>query len=249
MTPDHCVALLRESDPDRFASVMAAKPGDRARLATLYAANLEIACAAVASAEPLISEMRLQWWADQIAVMADGQAPVSHEVASPLFEVWGRDIFPLSALIDARRYDALREPFQDDTALLSYIHNCTGTVMRLAAGACGFEDNPDLVDNQALGAGLARWLGAYPQLRSMNMGLMPESPERLAVLAETGLKALDSVAAITPAPPRRAAAALYAGAGARRILRAIIRGRHPEVSHFRRNLSYASLAFLGHWRG
>ena len=69
--------MLRAGDPDRFASVMAAQPGDRARLATLYAANLEIARAALASAEPLISQMRLQWWTDQIAAIVAGQTPAA----------------------------------------------------------------------------------------------------------------------------------------------------------------------------
>lgn len=249
MTPDHCAGLLRDADPDRFASVMAAEPRDRARLATLYAANLEIARAAVASAEPLISQMRLQWWADQIAAMAAGHAPGRHDIATPLFEAWGTGIAPLSDLIEARRLDAMREPFADDAALLAHIDGCTGTLMRLAAAGCGLSGHQALIADQARGAGLAAWLGAYPALRAMGMGLSDDSPQALARLAGIGLAALDSARAAVPKPPRRAAPALFAGSGARRILRAAGAGKAAELSEFSRKLSYAALALLGRWQG
>ena len=249
MTPDDCAALLREHDPDRFASVLAAEARDRARLATLYAANLEIARAALASAEPLISQMRLQWWDDQIAAMAAGRAPAGHDIATPLFAAWGSDIAPLSALVEARRRDAMREPFGDDAELLAHIDGCTGTVMRMAAPACGLAGHDALIADQARGAGLAAWLGAWPRLTSLNMGLFPDSPERRAGLARCGLLALDSARAQRPRPPRRAAPALFAGAGARRVLVAAMHGKHKEISRFSRNLSHAALALFGRWQG
>lgn len=249
MTPDHCAELLREADPDRFASVLAAQPQDRARLATLYAANLEIARAAIASNEPLISQMRLQWWADQIAAMAEGREPARHDIATPLFAAWGADIAPLAELVEARRQDAMREPFKTEAALLTHIDGCTGTLMRLAARACGLDAQNALIADQARGAGLAAWLAAYPKLRAMNMGLADDSPEALARLAGIGLAALDSARSTVPKPPRRAAPALFAGSGARKVLSAASRGNSLEPSEFSRKLSYAALALLGRWQG
>ena len=248
MTPEHCAEMLRAADPDRFASVMAAQPGDRARLATLYAANLEIARAALASAEPLISQMRLQWWTDQIAAIAAGQAPAPHEVITPLAAAWGPDIAPLSDLVEARHRDALRAPFDSPAEVIAHVDGCTGTVMRLAARACGFAA-ADPVDAQARGAGLAAWLGAYPQLRALNLGLFGDSPNDLSALAQTGIAALDSARKQARAVPRRAAPALYAGAGARRKLAAAERGEIVEIPGFFRNLSYLALSLLGRWQG
>ena len=249
MTPDHCAGLLRDADPDRFASVMAAEPRDRARLATLYAANLEIARAAIASHEPLISQMRLQWWADQIAGMADGRDPARHDIATPLFAAWGTGIAPLAALVEARRQDAMREPFAGEAALLDHIDGCTGTLMRLAAQACGLEGHGVLIADQARGSGLAAWLGGYRHLDALHMGLADDSPERISALAMTGLAALDSARRARPKPPRRAAPALFAGSGARRVLQAVRDRNQFEQSEFSRKYSYAMLAMLGRWQG
>ena len=248
MTPEHCAEMLRAGDPDRFASVMAAQPGDRARLATLYAANLEIARAALASAEPLISQMRLQWWTDQIAAIVAGRTPASHEVITPLAAAWGQDIAPLADLVEARHRDGLREPFDIPAEVIAHVDGCTGAVMGLASLACGLPPS-DLVRDQARGAGLAAWLGAYPQLRALNLGLFCDSPEALADLARTGIAALDSARMQGRQVPRRAASALYAGAGARRKLAAAEQGEIIEIPGFSRNLSYLALSFLGRWQG
>lgn len=249
MTPDHCAEMLRTADPDRFASVMAAEPGDRARLATLYAANLEIAQAALASKEPLISEMRLQWWADQIAAIVVGRPHAGHEVVAPLAEAWGPDIAGLTDLVDARRRDALREPFASDAEVIAHIDGCTGTLMRLAAQACGMTGADALIRDQARGVGLAVWLGAYPRLRSLNLGLFGDAPEQLSGLAKTGIAALDSARRQGRQAPRRAAAALFAGAGARRKLVAAGQGETVEIPGFSRNLAYLKLSILGRWQG
>ncbi|TNF18762.1 MAG: phytoene synthase, partial [Rhodobacteraceae bacterium] len=57
-----CAAIVEKGDPDRFASAMAAPVAARARLFPLYAFNLEVARAPWVTQEPMIAEMRLQWW-------------------------------------------------------------------------------------------------------------------------------------------------------------------------------------------
>ncbi|WBU61348.1 squalene/phytoene synthase family protein [Paracoccus albus] len=249
MTPEHCAELLREADPDRFASVMAAQPGDRAKLATLYAANLDIARAAVASGEPLISQMRLQWWTDQIAEMAEGRPPARHDIAAPLFESWGAEIKPLAAIVEARHRDVVREPFASVDEVKQYIGECTGGLMRLAGIACGLRGQDDLVAAQALGAGIAAWLGAYPQIRALNLGLSGDSGDALSGLADAGLQALDSARRVRPKPPGRAAPALFAGAGARKVLVSVKGGKPPVVTEFTRKFAYVALAIRGRWQG
>ena len=67
MTTDACAALVERGDPDRFAAVMAAPVAARTRLWPLYAFNLEVARAPWVTKEPMIAEMRLQWWRDVVA--------------------------------------------------------------------------------------------------------------------------------------------------------------------------------------
>ncbi len=61
-----CAALVERGDPDRFLAVMAAPAWARARLFPLYAFNLEVARAPWVTEEPMIAEMRLQWWRDVV---------------------------------------------------------------------------------------------------------------------------------------------------------------------------------------
>ncbi|MFM2390434.1 MAG: hypothetical protein RLZZ437_1989, partial [Pseudomonadota bacterium] len=82
MTVDACAAIVQRGDPDRFAAVMAAPRQARAPLLVLYAFNLEVARAPWVAKEPMIAEMRLQWWRDVL----EGPRR-AHEVAGPLHDL------------------------------------------------------------------------------------------------------------------------------------------------------------------
>ena len=71
---DACAALVERADPDRFTATMAAPPVARGPLWVLYAFNVEVARAPWASKEPMIAEMRLQWWRDVVENAASGAA-------------------------------------------------------------------------------------------------------------------------------------------------------------------------------
>ena len=78
MSVDACAALVERGDPERFAAVMAAPVGFRARLFPLYAFNLEVAKAPWVTKEPMIAEMRLQWWTDMLAGAGHGGVHEAH---------------------------------------------------------------------------------------------------------------------------------------------------------------------------
>ena len=81
-----CAALVEKGDPWRFRTVMAAPVAARAKLFPLYAFNVEVSRAPYVTAEPMIAEMRLQWWRDALEEIANG-APRRHEVVTPLAEI------------------------------------------------------------------------------------------------------------------------------------------------------------------
>ena len=75
MTLAACAEMVRRGDPDRFLSAMTAPPDARAKLFPLYAFNLEVARAPWVTQEPMIAEMRLQFWRDALEEIAEGKPP------------------------------------------------------------------------------------------------------------------------------------------------------------------------------
>ena len=254
MTLEACTEALRQHDPDRFGAVLVAEAADRSALVTLYALNLEIARAPFQSAEPMLAEMRLQWWIDRLDQMGQGTAPPLHDVLTPLWEAWGTDAGALSPLAEARRRDCERQPFDGPQAVLAYVDATAGALMWTAARCCGApEGTREIVAHQARGAGLAAWLRALPQLQAVRLGLEPARPEDARALAEQARDGLRMAARMHRKLPRRAAAALYPGPRVPRLLSEIMAGRTDPfeattaITPFQRRASLARLALTGHW--
>lgn len=248
MTLDACAALLRTHDPDRFGMALAAAPADRPRLATLYALNLELARAPFQSGEPMVAEMRLQWWIDRLAAMEQGEAPPTHDVLTPLWETWGAEAGALTALAEARNPDCDHLP-KTAEAVIPYIDATAGGLMRAAAAPLGAPE--PLIQDQARGAGLAAWLTALPALQAMGLGLPKPDPAPAQALAREGLAALTRAARHTA--PRRAAPALFPGTQARARLQRLADGADPfapapDPAPIRRRAALAWLALTGRWR-
>lgn len=245
MTLEACAETLREQDPDRFGAVLIAAPGDRPKLLTLYALNLELARAPFQSNEPMLAEMRLQWWIDRLVEMGDGAAPPLHDVLTPLWDVWGTDAGGLVPLAESRRRDCSRAPFAGPDEALAYVDATAGGLMWAAASALGVpEIAHPVVADQARGAGLAAWLRALPQLQALKLGFAADNTADPARLAEAGREAFGRAAKGRHAVPRRAAAALFAGPGAARFLR---QGAGAGITPFQRRAALAWLALTGRW--
>jgi len=185
MTEDEnlCAERVRQLDPLRFLSAMAAPPEQRAALMILYAFNLEVARAPWASKEEVLAEMRLQWWLDQVGEIYENGKVSAHMVMTPLAELVQRHALPravLEAMITARRWDIYREPFADRAAFEKFIQDTAGGLLRLS---CQVLDPPEMPDAEALAAhaharGVAAMLLAVPDYR--NRGRIPFPEMRLA---------------------------------------------------------------------
>ena len=189
MSLEACAEIVRRGDPDRFASVMAAPLAARSRLFPLYAFNLEVARAPWVSKEPMIGEMRLQWWRDVVAE----PAPRAHEVVGPFHAVIGAAGLPLPVidrLIEARLHDVYGEVFADAEAFSTYLDDTAGGLMWLASVACGGSDETAA---RALGwaSGLANYLRAVPELEARGRQPLPDGrPQAVQALAQEGLRRL-----------------------------------------------------------
>ena len=215
MSLEACAEIVQRGDPDRFAAVMAAPTAARARLFPLYAFNLEVARAPWVSKEPMIGEMRLQWWRDVVAEPARR----AHEVAGPFHALIQEAALPLAVidrLIEARIHDVYGEPFADGAAFDAYLDDTAGGLMWLAAKACGGTDESAA---RALGwaMGLANYLRAVPELEARGRQPLPDGrAEAVQALAKDGLKRLATAKGRVPV------AAALAAWQARGLLRQVV---------------------------
>ena len=186
MSLSACAAIVQRADPDRFLACMAAPVAVRARLFPLFAFNVEVARAPWVTREPLIAQMRLQWWQDAIEEIAAGKPPRQHEVVGPLAAAMdGLPVAPFKALIAARQWDVYDAPFADDAAFMAHLEDTSGGLMWLACGARGPEA---LIRGVGVAHGIASWLTAAPELAARGrVPLVDDSDAALRALADHGL--------------------------------------------------------------
>ncbi len=252
MTLDGCAAIVERGDPDRFAAAMASPPAARRVLFPLYAFNIEVARAPQVASEPLIGEMRLQWWRDALEEVAAGRAVRRHEVTVPLALVLdpqaARD---LDGLVAARRADLERAPFADLDALVAYLDGTGGALMWTAARLLGAPPPASIpVRALARAAAAASYLVAIPRLLEAGREALPEGFGP-GDLARVGVEALRAGRRDLARVPRPARAALLTGWQAAPILHRAV--REPEAvtagrllpSEFARRLRLIGAAATG----
>src|SRR6202048_583115 len=101
-------ALVRHHDRDRYQTVLVAPAARREALFALYAFNYEIARVRESVTQPMLGQIRLQWWRENIAAAFEGGPVRPHPVAEALTTVirdlrLSRDHF--DRLIDGRETD------------------------------------------------------------------------------------------------------------------------------------------------
>ncbi|MCK0100974.1 squalene/phytoene synthase family protein [Pseudohalocynthiibacter sp. F2068] len=220
MSLQACAEQVRRGDPDRFLSAMTAPPDARAKLFPLYAFNLEVARAPWVTEEPMIAEMRLQFWRDAVEEIGDSKPPRAHEVVAPLAAVVreaGLPVEVFDALITARRWDIYRDPFKDQADFDSYIDKTAGGLMWLSALSLGAEPSQErAIRDYAYAAGVANWLRAVPELDAR--GRIPLLDGRASGVAELAKTALKRLKYARPDVGKNCSAALRAGWQTRSIL-------------------------------
>ena len=191
MTIDACAAVVERGDPDRFAAIMAAPVTARPRLWVIHAFAIEVARAAWASKEPLICQMRLQWWAD---LLADGVRR-AHDVAGPLHDLLAEGAVSVQVLIDtvaARHWDIERAPFADTAKFDRYLNDTAAGLIWAGVRALGAgPDAEPVARDYGWAMGLANYLRAIPALEAQGrIPLVDGRPEALRDLAAEGLARL-----------------------------------------------------------
>ena len=189
---EHCAAELRRHDRERYLADLFAPPSARAALFALHAFNLEVARIPEVVSEPLLGQIRLQWWRESLDGIYAG-APRRHAVVLALGDaVTAHDLprGPFDAVLEAREQDMEEAPPPTLAALIAYARASSGSLVRLALAACGARDEASLATGEAAGIAhaLAGLLRAVPFHAAQRRVYLPAE-----LLAGAGLRAGDVV--------------------------------------------------------
>ena len=166
----YCLSEVRRHDHDRYLTTLFLPPEIRSDVLALYAFNLEIARTREIVSEPLLGQIRLQWWRETIEGVYGG-TPRAHPVVEALAAVCQKhDIekSTLDGLIDAREADLDDAPPPDLPALQLYAAETSGQLGILVMRAMGATDAASLEAAAKVGSawalvGLARSVAFHAQ--------------------------------------------------------------------------------------
>ena len=229
MSLQACADIVRKGDPDRFSAAMAAPVAARRVLFPLYAFNVEVARAPWVASEPMIGEMRLQWWRDALEEIAKGGPVRKHEVTTPLAKALDREAAEaLDRLIEARRWDLYTDAFEDGAHFETYLSDTGGLLMQTAARLLGAGAETEIkVRAFGNGTALVKFLRAVPELESR--GRIPLVDGRVDAVGDLGHAAADALPSrsdLRRVLSGEAHAALLEGWETRQLLRQI--SRQPD---------------------
>jgi NADH dehydrogenase [ubiquinone] 1 alpha subcomplex assembly factor 6 len=135
----YCLDEVRRYDHDRYLTALFLPPALRADVLALYAFNVEISRTREIVSEPILGQIRLQWWRETIEGVYAG-TPREHPVVAALSaacQTHKLDRAELEALIDAREADLEDTPLADMAALEGYASETSGQITRLVMSVLG----------------------------------------------------------------------------------------------------------------
>jgi 15-cis-phytoene synthase len=136
--PEDPRGRVAASDRDRYLAVLHAPATAQAGLFALFALDLELAHVVASTTEPMLGEIRLAWWREQLIRLDAAPAPAQPTLAALKAEVVPRDVTgrSLEPLEDAF-LALLLDPAFDDIALERYARLRGGTLFGAAATVLG----------------------------------------------------------------------------------------------------------------
>jgi phytoene synthase len=158
---------VRQHDRDRFITTLFAPQDRRHDLLALYAFNYEIAKTREVVSEPVLGQIRLQWWRETVDAIYAGGPVRAHEAAAPLAAaIRGRGLSRahVDALIAARDLDLAGEAPESLAALEAYVEASSARLVWLALEVLGERGAAAIAAGRAAGLayGLTGLLRALP---------------------------------------------------------------------------------------
>jgi NADH dehydrogenase [ubiquinone] 1 alpha subcomplex assembly factor 6 len=213
--------LVRRHDHDRFQTALFAPSGRRESLFALYAFNYEVARVRETVSEPVLGQIRLQWWRESIAAAFEG-GPVRHHIVVEALTAAIRACALTRAhferLVDAREQDLDQAPSASLAALQDYAEATSARLVYLALESLGVRDPAAEKAGFHIGVAyaLAGLLRAMPFRARAGRMIVPADVAAQTALDTADYRALRSTRAL------RAAAAEIAAAASRHLASARI---------------------------
>jgi len=233
-----CEAAVRRVDPDRYFSTLFAPAEKRPFLFALYAFNHEIARIGETVRDPMMGEIRLQWWRETVESAREGR-PRAHDVARALAATFARidlPTEPFEAMINARAFDVSPDVFANDAARDAYLDATSGNLIRLAAWLLGTRDvHDDLAREAGIAYGLAGLIRSQPFHAARNKSFLTD-PSAARVDARDRLAQARRLA-----KPRRAVAAFLPAA----LVPLYLRNPKKDVPLYRKQLAMLAASMRG----
>jgi phytoene synthase len=201
-------AIVRRHDRDRYQTALFAPAGRREALFALYAFNYEVARVRETVTQPMLGQIRLQWWREVIEGAYSGAPARRHEVVQPLVAAirgFGLSRAPFDRLIDTRQRDLDEEPPADLAALTEYAEGASSALLYLALEVLGAAE-PAMVEaarEVGIAYALAGLLRAMPFHAAAGRSYLPQD-----IAARAGLDRAEYARRRDTPGLRRAAGAL-----------------------------------------
>jgi phytoene synthase len=193
--------LLRRHDRDRFLASLCAPAARQPALWALLGFNYEIARVREVVSEPMLGQIRLQWWRDALDEIYDGKPPRRHEVAEPLAAAvlgCGLDRSLLDSMIAAREQDLAGEPPASLAALEAYLEATSSNLLRAQLAVLGAEAD-EAAQHVGIAWGLVGLIRALPYHAASKILYIPAEIAQAMDLHE------QDVYRLRPSPPLAAA--------------------------------------------
>jgi NADH dehydrogenase [ubiquinone] 1 alpha subcomplex assembly factor 6 len=174
----YAAAEVRRLDPDRFLTALFAPVPAREDLLALYAFNLEVARIAELVSEPMVGEIRLQWWREAVEGIYKGNTR-RHEVVEALAAAIDRAALPhavFDRLIETRFQDLDENPPATLDEFIAYAEGTSSTLSELAVRLLAKDAGPEALlaaRRAGLGWALCGILRAIPFHGAQGRVLLP----------------------------------------------------------------------------
>jgi phytoene synthase len=227
-------AMVQRHDHDRFQTVLFAPAARREALFALYAFNYEIARVRERVTQPVLGQIRLEWWRENIAAAFAG-GPVRHHIVVESLTAAIRDFALTRAhfdrLIDARETDFEEDPPSDLAALEDYAEATSARLVYLALEILGSHDptTREAGFHVGIAYALTGLLRAMPFQAPAGRCFIPTEVAAQTGLAAEDYRALRSTEALRAASGRLATAALRHLCSARAHRKRIPRSALPAL--------------------
>ncbi|NKB49126.1 MAG: squalene/phytoene synthase family protein [Alphaproteobacteria bacterium] len=166
----YCAREVHTHDHDRYLTALFVPADRREAVFALYAFNAEVARTREAVSEPILGQIRLQWWREALGGIYEGTVR-EHPVVEGLNDAiqgHGLERERFETLLDARTDDLDDAPPADLAALEAYAGATSGTLSAMVMAILGFTDGAPVRAAHMVGTawaliGLMRAVGFHAQ--------------------------------------------------------------------------------------